>query len=395
VTVINYVERTHDDVVLSNAASSGQFTKDPYIARVQLRSLLCTPIVKGGFLIAILYLENNLTTGAFTPERLEVLRLLSAQAAISLENALLYASVEQKVQQRTRELNEKNLHLEQTLEELKRTQAQLIHTEKMSSLGQLVAGVAHEINNPVSFIFGNLSHADEYFQDLLDMMQLYQQHYPEPSDEISEALLELDLEFLVEDWQKLMGSMKVGAQRIGDIVRGLRNFSRLDESQMKSVDIHEGIDSTLLVLQSRLRSDSGVGIEVIKEYGQLPQVTCYASQLNQVFVNIINNAIDALSRPGDVTGKVPTITIRTEVTASDWVKIRIADNGPGIPSAVQQKIFDPFFTTKPVGAGTGLGLSTSYSIVVNKQVGKLNCISAPGQGAEFVIEIPIRPKDRG
>ena len=392
VTVINYVERTRSDVVLSNAAASGQFTKDPYIARVQLKSLLCTPIVKGGKLIAILYLENNLTSGAFTPERLEVLRLLSSQAAISIENALLYASMEQKVQQRTSELNEKNLHLELTLDELKRTQAQLIHTEKMYSLGQMVAGVAHEINNPVSFIYGNLSHADEYFQDLLDMMQKYQQHYPEPVDEISEALEDIDLEFLVEDWQKLMGSMKVGAQRIRDIVQGLRNFSRLDESAMKPVDIHEGIDSTLLMLQSRLRSDEGGGIEVIKEYGKLPQVTCYASQLNQVFMNILNNAIDALSMDSDATGKVPTITLRTEVTADNWVKIRIADNGPGIQESVQKKVFDPFFTTKPVGAGTGLGLSTSYSIVVNKHQGKLDCISAPAQGAEFVIEIPIRPQ---
>jgi len=396
VTVIHYVQRSGSDVVLSNAASEGNFTNDPYIARVELKSLLCTPIVKGGKLIAILYLENNLTSGAFTPERLEVLRLLSAQAAIALENALLYASVEHKVRDRTQELNEKNLHLEQTLSELKRTQAQLIQKEKMSSLGQMVAGVAHEINNPVCFIYGNLSHAEEYFKDFLDLMQKYQYYYPDPVSEISETIEYIDLEFLVRDLQQLLLSMKMGADRIRNIVRGLRSFSHLDEADMKPVDIHEGIDSTLLILQSGLRGNKErEEIQVIKQYGKLPKVTCYASELNQVFMQILNNAIDALSEEQKASGlgdkNLPKITIRTSVTASHWVKIRIVDNGTGIPSEVKKKIFDPFFTTKPVGAGTGLGLSTSYSIVVNKHGGKLNCISAPGQGAEFVIEIPIQP----
>jgi len=400
VTVIHYVQRTGSDVVLSNAASEVNFTNDPYIARVQLKSLLCTPIVKGGKLIAILYLENNLTSGAFTPERLEVLRLLSAQAAIALDNALLYASVEHKVRDRTQELNEKNLHLEQTLSELKRTQAQLIQKEKMSSLGQIVAGVAHEINNPVSFIYGNLSHAEEYFKDFLDLMQKYQYYYPDPVSEISETIEDIDLEFLVRDLQQLLLSMKMGADRIRNIVHEVRSFSHLDEADMKPVDIHEGIDSTLLILQSGLRGNKErEEIQVIKQYGKLPKVTCYASELNQVFMQILNNAIDALSEEQKASGlgdkNLPKITIRTSVTASHWVKIRIADNGTGIPSEVKKKIFDPFFTTKPVGAGTGLGLSTSSSIVVNKHGGKLNCISAPGQGAEFVIEIPIRPKARG
>jgi len=396
VTVINYVERTRSDLVLSNAAAEGLFTADPYVAKHQLQSILCTPIINQGKLIGILYLENNLTVGAFTPQRLEVLRLLSSQVAISLENALLYNSVEQKVQERTQELNEKNERLEQTLRELKLTQAQLIQTEKMSSLGQMVAGVAHEINNPVSFIYGNLNPASEYVRDLLKLIELYQEHYPEPADEILEEIETIELEFLSEDLQKLLDSMKVGAERIRDIVLSLRNFSRLDEAQMKSVDIHQGIDSTVMLLQPRLRKEGGrLGIEVIKNYSTLPLITCYASQLNQVFMNILTNAIDALLVARDCpenSHKQPTITISTEVTDRKSAIIRIADNGPGMRTEVLHKIFDPFFTTKPVGSGTGLGLSISHSIVVSSHGGKLTCVSAPGEGSEFIIEIPIAPR---
>jgi signal transduction histidine kinase len=382
--------------VLSNAAAEGLFTADPYVAKHQLQSILCTPIINQGKLIGILYLENNLTVGAFTPQRLEVLRLLSSQVAISLENALLYNSVEQKVQERTQELNEKNERLEQTLRELKLTQAQLIQTEKMSSLGQMVAGVAHEINNPVSFIYGNLNPASEYVRDLLKLIELYQEHYPEPADEILEEIETIELEFLSEDLQKLLDSMKVGAERIRDIVLSLRNFSRLDEAQMKSVDIHHGIDSTVMLLQPRLRKEGGrLGIEVIKNYSTLPLITCYASQLNQVFMNILTNAIDALLVARDCpenSQTQPTITISTEVTDRKSAIIRIADNGPGMRTEVLHKIFDPFFTTKPVGSGTGLGLSISHSIVVSSHGGKLTCVSAPGEGSEFIIEIPIAPR---
>jgi signal transduction histidine kinase len=396
VTVINYVERTRSDLVLSNAVAEGRFTADPYIAKHQLKSLLCTPIVNQGKLIGILYLENNLTLGAFTAHRLEVLRLLSSQVAISLENALLYNSVEQKVQERTYELNDKNERLEQTLLELKLTQAQLIQTEKMSSLGQMVAGVAHEINNPVSFIYGNLNPASDYVKDLLKLIELYQHHYPEPADEIIEEIETIELEFLSEDLQKLLDSMKVGAERIRDIVLSLRNFSRLDEAQMKSVNIDEGIDSTVMLLQPRLRKEGGrLGIEVIKNYSKLPLITCYASQLNQVFMNILTNAIDALLLARDCpesSHKQPTITISTEVTDRNSAIIRMADSGPGMSSEVLHKIFDPFFTTKPVGSGTGLGLSISHSIVVSSHGGKLSCVSAPGEGTEFIIEIPIAPK---
>ncbi|NET29953.1 ATP-binding sensor histidine kinase [Okeania sp. SIO1I7] len=394
-TIINYVERTRQDVVLSNTFAEDRFTTDSYVAQTQLKSVLCTPIINGGQLIGVLYLENNLITGAFTPERLEILRLLSSQVAVSLENAILYTFVEQKVQERTQELNEKNLRLEQTLQQLQRTQSQLIQSEKMSSLGQLVAGVAHEINNPIGFIYGNLSPATEYVSDLLNLIDLYQEHYPEPVEEIQDEIEDIELEFLVEDLQKLLNSMKVGAERIRDIVISLRNFSRLDEAEMKPVNIHEGIDSTFLILHTRIKEKSDKReVEIVRNYGQLPQVICYVSQMNQVFMNLFSNAIDALAFLRDKQQEFddkPTITVSTEVTESNTVKIKIGDNGSGINSETLSKIFDPFFTTKPVGAGTGLGLSISYSIVVEKHQGNLSCVSEVGKGTEFIIEIPIKP----
>jgi predicted ATPase/signal transduction histidine kinase/tRNA A-37 threonylcarbamoyl transferase component Bud32 len=396
IAVINYVERTRSDVVLSNAVKDGRFTTDNYISERQIKSLLCTPIVNAGQLLGILYLENNLTSGAFTPDRLEVLRLLSSQAAISLENALLYASVEQKVWERTQELNEKNLHLKQTLTELKKTQAHLVQSEKMSSLGQLVAGVAHEINNPVNFIYGNLNPAREYVEDLLNLISLYEEHYPHPVSEIADEIEAMDLEFLREDLQKILTSMKIGAERIRQIVLSLRNFSRLDEAEMKPVDIHEGIESTLMILRPLLKGKPGSfdEIQVVKEYGQLPKVSCYPSQLNQVFMNVLSNACDALkmNRIDNQADYIPTIRIYTEVNESNSVVIRIADNGSGMDNQIVKKIFDPFFTTKPVGSGTGLGLSISYQIIVEAHRGKINCFSTVGKGTEFIIEIPIAQK---
>jgi PAS domain S-box-containing protein len=324
---------------------------------------------------------------------------------------------------------EKAQELERTLDKLKRTQAQLIQTEKMSSLGQMIAGVAHEINNPVSFIYGNLNHAREYFQDLLRLIKIYQQTYPNPTPEIQEISEEIGLNFLVKDWQQMMDSMQVGAERIKEIVRSLLLFSRQNQSDLKPVDIHEGIDNTLLILQHRLRAEGNWHeIQVIKEYGQLPLVTCYASQLNQVLMNLLSNAIDALANqpsprlitistsvktgesseflvlsselesstqnPNGATSllgsefRVPAPSkIKTQNLKS--VVIRIADNGSGISEEVRQKIFDPFFSTKPIGSGTGLGLSISYQIVVEKHKGQISCISASGQGTEFIVEIPV------
>lgn len=290
----------------------------------------------------------------------------------------------------------KSNELEVTLQELRKAQTQLIQNEKMSSLGQLVAGVAHEINNPVNFIHGNLHHANQYIQDLLELLNLYQKYAPSIAD-IQDKEEEIDLDFLQEDLPKLLSSMKVGADRIREIVQSLRAFSRLDEAEVKDVDIHEGIDSTLMILHNRLRAKSDhAAIQVVKDYGELPKIECYAGQLNQVFMNILSNAIDALDEQNlhraaeEVATNPSQITIRTRFVEGDRVSIQIIDNGPGMVEAVQQRLFDPFFTTKPVGKGTGMGMSISYQIVVDRHHGTLRCISEMGKGTEFAIEIPVQ-----
>jgi signal transduction histidine kinase len=317
---------------------------------------------------------------------------------------LLKEVVERKAAEEARgqseaQLREKAAKLKQALSELKQTQAQLIHSAKMSSLGQLVAGVAHEINNPVSFIHGNLEYASHYIESLMELLQLYGKHYPKPAAEIEDFLEEFDLDFVMADMPKLLSSMKLGADRIRQIVLSLRSFSRHDQAEKKSVNIHEGIDSTLKLMQDRLKATPGQkAIAIIKEYGDLPPIDCYAGQLNQVLMNILSNAIDALELGNRESGigsgqdsshPTPEIRICTEVVDSDHVLIRIIDNGCGMTEEVRRKLFDPFFTTKSVGAGTGLGLSISYQIVVEKHGGQLTCVSEPGKGAEFLIKIPI------
>jgi two-component system, NtrC family, sensor kinase len=279
--------------------------------------------------------------------------------------------------------------LEETLKKLQHTQSQLIQSEKMSSLGQLVAGIAHEINNPVNFIYGNLKYAEKFTQDLLKLLNLYQTYYPDSVSEIEEEIEACELEFLLEDLPKIYSSMKVGATRIREIVAGLRTFSRLDEAELKTADIHQGIDSTLMILEHRLKAKPNcVAIKVIKKYANLPLVECYAGQLNQVFMNILTNAIDALEEQRISPTQNPEIRIVTEIPTPNQITIRIADNGCGISEEVQKKLFDPFYTTKAVGKGTGMGLSISYQIITDRHGGSLRCISSRGQGAEFIIEIP-------
>ncbi|WP_392480187.1 ATP-binding protein [Nostoc sp. C110] len=318
----------------------------------------------------------------------EVQRRKQAEEALKKANQEL----EIRVEERTTDLQE-------TLNELQLTQTQLIQAEKMSSLGQMVAGIAHEINNPVSFIHGNLHHAQKYTHDLLKLVQIYQQVCPNTPPEIQQKLEEIDLNFLIKDITKLFQSMTVGTERIQEIVKSLRNFSRLDEAELKQVNIHEGIDSALMILEHRLQARHEYPqIKVIKKYSQLPNVTCYPGQLNQVFMNILANAIDALealavnSQTTDnqkLTNNNPQIQIKTEVINEKWIAVSIADNGLGIDEQVHSKVFDPFFTTKTVGKGTGLGLSVSYQIIVEKHGGQLSCFSVPGKGAEFVIKIPV------
>ncbi|YAF93869.1 MAG: ATP-binding protein [Nodularia sp. CChRGM 3473] len=306
-------------------------------------------------------------------------------------------AAEEALRQSEIQFRQQAQQLEETLKELQRTQTQMIQSEKMSSLGQLVAGVAHEINNPVNFIYGNITPANDYIHDLLKLISLYQEHYPQPVPAIQEEIEIIDLEFLMQDLPKLLSSMKMGAERIRQIVLSLRNFSRLDEAEYKAVDIHEGIDSTLLILENRLKGKpEHLGIEVIKEYGKLPLIECYAGQLNQVFMNILTNAIDALEERDQqrtwqqIKDSPSKIIIRTQMLNQHQIIIKISDNALGIPEKIKQLIFDPFFTTKPIGKGTGMGMSISYQIITKNHGGNLYYISYPGQGTEFVIEIPLK-----
>jgi len=344
--------------------------------RFAIKANIIAPILHGDLLWGLLCIHQCDRPRQWREGEIRFVTQVAAQLSIGIEQAELLLQTRQQAKQLT-----------EALETLKQTQSQLIQTEKMSSLGQLVAGVAHEINNPVNFIYGNLSHLTGYADDLLSLIETYQTYYPNPRSEILEQADEIDLDFLREDLPKTLHSMQVGTERIRQIVLSLRNFSRLDQSEMKAVDIHEGIDSTLLILQHRFKPDSDFnGVEVIKEYGALPLIECYAGQLNQVFMNILSNAIDALEESEQET---PKIWITTELLESEYALIRIRDNGKGIATETQSQIFDPFFTTKPIGKGTGMGLAISYEIVVQKHRGLLKCNSASNRGTEFYIEIPI------
>ncbi|MEH1838671.1 MAG: GAF domain-containing protein [Nostoc sp.] len=350
---------------------------------MQARAYMIVPIFQGEKLWGLLAAYQNIKPRDWQEDEVDLLMQIGTQLGVGLQQAELLEQTQRQKEEIT-----------QTFKELQYTQSQLIQSEKMAGLGQLVAGVAHEINNPISFIYGNITYVTEHTENLFKLLRLYQKHYPIATGEIQKQAAAMDLDFISDDLPKILTSMKMGAERISQLVLSLRSFSRLDETGMKPVDIHEGIDSTLLILQHRLQSQTNsFAIEVVKQYGELPPVVCYAAQMNQVFMNILNNAIDALEN-SVTSGKIienPKICIRTEIIEGNIVLIWIADNGCGIPEIVRSHIFEPFFTTKQPGQGTGLGLSISYQIIVEKHGGNIKCVSEPGNSCEFWIQIPMKP----
>ncbi|MEG4575720.1 AAA family ATPase [Microcoleus sp. N3A4] len=386
ITLIHSVKRTLQPSVISNVTTHSSLMADPYIICHQPKSLLCAPILHQGKLLGVLYLENNLATGAFTSDRVEILNLLCTQAAISLQNARLYYQSQEYAQK-----------LELYLNDVQQMQLQLVQSEKMSALGNLVAGVAHEINNPVGFLTGNLEPAQDYVQDLFSLIDLYEEKFPAPGRDIEAKIEAIDLEYLREDLPKLINSMNEGVDRIRNISTSLRTFSRADSDRPVPFNIHDGLDSTLLILKHRLKaSDRRPAIEVVKEYGNLPLVECFPGQLNQVFMNVLANAIDVLEESNQgrsfsqIKANPNQIAIQTAIEEGKRISIRIKDNGGGMSDEVKQKIFDHLFTTKPVGQGTGLGLSIARQIVTEKHNGTIEVNSVLDRGTEFAILLPMK-----
>lgn len=379
--ILQLVARTREDILLENASKDERFAGDNYIVGNNTLSVLCSPILNQGELVGLIYLENNLTTGAFTQERLEVIKLLSGQIAVSLQNVSLYENLEEKVRERTAEVVRQKEALEDTLDQLKLTQSQLVSAEKMASLGQLTAGIAHEMNNPVNFVAANIDSLKLNFEDVQQLIRQYESlKEQEDFDQKVKTLIaleeELDKDFLFDEISLLLNGIDEGARRTAEIVAGLRNFSRLDEDDFKHVNLHEGIESTLTLLGNKL-SDR---ITIHKEYAILPEVECLPGKINQVLMNVFNNSIQAIDGEGD-------IFIKTQHVGEE-VSISVRDTGVGMPQEVINKVFDPFFTTKELGEGTGLGLSISYGII-EKHGGRILVNSAEGEGSEFIIWLPV------
>ncbi|MEH1820971.1 MAG: ATP-binding protein [Nostoc sp.] len=394
------------NVVQSNRAELvNDVQADPRLdGQKNVSAMICVPLRAKGRVLGAIAIGTQ-KTDSYRAEHLKLVSIFASQTAIAIDKAVLYEQSTQAAVQAKAQTQK----LQQALHELQLAQTQLIQSEKMSSLGQLIAGVAHEINNPVNFIYGNLKYVAEYAQDLLHLLAKYQKFLPVAPPELESELDNIDLEFIMQDLPKLLDSMKLGTSRIVEIVQSLKNFSRHDEAEMKAVNIHDGIDGTLMILHHRLKADvRRPAIEIIKDYAKLPLIECYPGQLNQVFMNILANAIDALEESMENGGvrsspyyplspegvppspiPNPQITIRTKALDKDWVVIRIVDNGPGMKEEVIRRIYDPFFTTKDIGKGTGLGMAISYQIVVDRHGGILKCRSKPGEGTEFWIQIPI------
>jgi predicted ATPase/signal transduction histidine kinase/tRNA A-37 threonylcarbamoyl transferase component Bud32 len=376
IKLIQYVKRTQTAVTIDNLETDLAVI-DEYLSQRQPKSVLCLPILNQGHLAGILYLKNRSTAGVFTSDRILILNFLCTQAAISLENARLYQQAQQ------------------ALQDLQQAQLQIVQSEKMSALGNLVAGVAHEMNNPLGFISASLLQAKPSFADISEHLKLYQEILPNPSEEILDHAESIDLGYSLEDLPKMMDAMVMACDRLKNISTSLRTFSRADKDYKVSFNIHEGIDSTILILKHRLKANENrPAIEVVTNYGNLPQVQCFPGQLNQVFMNLLANAIDALDESnngrsfGDIKANPNIITVQTSLE-NNQIKISIADNGKGMSEEVQQKIFDHLFTTKEVGKGTGLGLAIAKQIIEETHGGKLICNSIVGEGAEFFIELPI------
>jgi signal transduction histidine kinase len=359
-----------------------------FLAGFNCRAYLTAPIYVGDRLWGLLATYQNDAPPQWQPLEVSLVAQTAEELGVAIQQAELLAQTRSQKQELT-----------QTLAELQTTQGQLLQAEKMSSLGQLVAGIAHEVNNPINFVHGNLTYLDSYFQEIMGVLEICRQHRSTLPANLQGYLETCDLDFITEDIPKLIRSMQMGTNRIAEIVLSLRDFSRLDEAEVKCVDIHDGIESTLLILQHQCQaSGDWPGVEILKQYADLPCLECYAGQLNQVFMNILSNAIDALkTRDQQCTredlsahpSQIQIITEMGELRDRPSIAIRFRDNGPGIPEAILSQIFNPFFTTKPIGKGTGLGLSISYKLITEKHQGTLQCFSKIDEGTEFRIEIPL------